>query len=850
VEYSVGTGYQAGATFSGLAPGTYTLSVRSIADNTCITFAAATVTINAIPAAPTVPTVASTTQPTCAVPTGTIDFTPQAGVEYSVGTGYQAGPTFAGLAPGTYTLSVRNIADNTCVTLAAVTVTINAVPAAPAIPTVASTIQPTCAVPTGTIDFTPQAGVEYSVGTGYQAGATFAGLAPNVYTLSVRNTVDNTCETFAASTVTIDPVPAVPAVPTASVTIQPTCSVPTGTIVITAPIGAAYEYSVDGLTYQAGVTFAGIVPGNYTLTSRLAASPTCISATAAAITVNAVPAPPTVTSANTDILCKGASTGAIDITAAGGTAPYSYAWTGTGVVAGAEDQVGLAAGAYTVVVTDAGGCVSVPYVVTLTEPAIPVSGSIITQSNVTTFGGNNGSVEVAGSGGTGPYTYSLNAGPFQPSGIFGTLTAGTYVVTVRDNILCTFDVSVTITQPSATLTGSIVTQTNVTCFGTPTGSVTVTGVGGLAPYEYRMGAGTWQPSGTFSSLNAGSYTITVRDAALLTFDIPVNITGPAAALAGTITAQTNVLCYGSSTGAVTVSGNGGIGPYQYKIDAGSFQASGSFTGLVAGTHTVVVQDSKLCTFSMNVIITEPATALAGMVTSTNVTCFGAANGTATVSASGGTTPYQYSLDNGAFQASAALTGLTPGNHTIVIRDAGMCTKSLTVTITEPSALSATSSTTEAQCPGEPNGSINVTVSGGTQPYSVIWSDGNVSVNRLGVANGDYTAVITDLNGCAIPVSVTVGVVGTEDCIHIPQILTPNNDGYNDTWRIENIDLFPNAEVVVFSRWGKKVYESRNVSANPWDGRLNGKLLPTDSYHYILDLHNGSVPKSGVISIIK
>ncbi|MDZ7613047.1 MAG: hypothetical protein U5K51_04565 [Flavobacteriaceae bacterium] len=106
--------------------------------------------------APAVPTVASTTHPTCAVGSGTIVFTAQAGVEYSVnnGTTYQAGATFAGLAPGTYTLRVRSIADNTCSTVAASTVTINAIPTAPAVPTVASTTQPTCAVGSGTIVFT------------------------------------------------------------------------------------------------------------------------------------------------------------------------------------------------------------------------------------------------------------------------------------------------------------------------------------------------------------------------------------------------------------------------------------------------------------------------------------------------------------------------------------------------------------------------------------------------------------------------------------------------------------------------------------------------------------------------
>ena len=88
------------------------------------------------------------------------------------------------------------------------------------------------------------------------------------------------------------------------------------------------------------------------------------------------------------------------------------------------------------------------------------------------------------------------------------------------------------------------------------------------------------------------------------------------------------------------------------------------------------------------------------------------------------------------------------------------------------------------------------------------------------------------------------------CLEIPTIITPNNDGANDTWKIKNIDIFPDAEVLIYNRWGKLVFNSKNLSANPWDGKYKGKELPTDSYHYILDLKDGSKPRSGVISIIR
>ncbi|TAF07943.1 MAG: hypothetical protein EAZ75_11940, partial [Flavobacteriia bacterium] len=248
VEYSInGTTYQSSATFTGVAPGTYTLRVRSTADNTLVT-TGATVTVNAVASAPSTPSASVTVQPTCAVTTGTIVFTTQSGVEYSInGTTYQSSATFTGVAPGTYTLRVRSTTNTSCITTGA-TVTINAVPNAPSSPTASVTVQPTCAVTTGTIVFTTQSGVDYSInGTTYQSSATFTGVAPGTYTLRVRSTTDNTCITSGSSSVTVNAVPSAPSSPSTSVTVQPTCAVPTGTIVFTTQSGV--EYSINGTTY-------------------------------------------------------------------------------------------------------------------------------------------------------------------------------------------------------------------------------------------------------------------------------------------------------------------------------------------------------------------------------------------------------------------------------------------------------------------------------------------------------------------------------------------------------------------------------------------------------------------------
>src|SRR5206468_3932078 len=180
---------------------------------------------------------------------------------------------------------------------------------------------------------------------------------------------------------------------------------------------------------------------------------------------------------------------------------------------------------------------------------------------------------VAGSGGTAPYAYAIDGVTFGNSGIFNNLAAGSYTITVKDANGCTTTQGVTITQPAAALSSSISSQTNVACFGNSTGSVTVAGSGGTWPYTYAIDGVTFGNSGTFNNVAAGYYTITVKDANGCSTTQPVTITEPAAALSSSISSQTNVACFGNSTGSVTVAGSGGTSPYTYAIDGTTFGAS-------------------------------------------------------------------------------------------------------------------------------------------------------------------------------------------------------------------------------------------------------------------------------------
>ncbi len=625
----------------------------------------------------------------------------------------------------------------------------------------------------------------------------------------------------------------------------------TFTLTTTANNSTGITYSIDAASL-AGLNTINSVTGEVTFAATWTGT-TIITASAAGCngpkttthTVS-ITQKPAATATTANVACYGASTGSVNLTVTGGTPGYIFTWSNGAIT---EDLSNVAAGTYTVNISDSKGCTA-SATATVTQPASGVTGTITSKTNAT-FGGYDGSVTIAGAGGVPSYKYKMGAGAYQTSGTFSSLGAGSYIVTVQDANLCTFNVPFTITQPLSGLKGTIVSQTNVTCFGSNTGSVTVAGLDGILPYQYKINSGSYQPSATFGSLTAGNYTVTIIDAVLTEAVVNVTITQPATGVGGSVVSQTNVLCYGSKNGSVTVNGSGGIAPYQYRLGTGALQSSGTFASLSAGSYAITIQDAINCVSVLTVNITQPLAVLAGNIASqTNISCNGAANGVVTVSGTGGTPPYQYSLNGGTYQSSGTFGGLAPATVTVSVRDANLCSTNVPVTITEPGVLSLSSTKTDASCPGVYDGSITLTITGGTQPYKALWSDGVTTINRTNITGGTYSVAIIDKNNCASSLSVEIAYNGSGKCIEVQEIITPNGDGFYDTWDIKNINLFGDAEVNVYNRWGKRVYSSKNFSANPWDGTSDGKLLPTDSYHYVIHFNNGSERKTGVVSIIR
>jgi gliding motility-associated-like protein len=635
----------------------------------------------------------------------------------------------------------------------------------------------------------------------------------------------------ATTSVTINQIPSVIINPPAAVCSPSTVDLTAAAITSGSDPGLTFTYWTDVSATISYPTPAGATAGTYYIKGTDGAG--CYDIKPVTVVVNPQPA---VNGIQTNLSCAGASDGSIDITVSSGTSPYTFAWTGTGVVAGSEDQSGLAAGVYSVIVTDAAGCNSASAPFTLTEPPVLTATAIVTDNPCP--GGSDGSIDLTVSGGTAPYSFLWSNGATVEDLI--NLTAGNYNVTVTDAGGCTATNSASVEELSG-----MANVTDISCNGANDGSIDLVVSGGSAPVTFLWSNGATTED--LSGLSAGNYSVTISDADGCTVMVSGTITEPAV-LTGVLSVN-NILCHGDPAGSIDLTMAGGTTPYSFLWDNGA--TTEDLAGVQAGDYNVTVTDARGCIFTGMSTITEPPVALSVTITSqTDITCEGAANGSVTVTGSGGILPHEYSLNGGPFQVAGTFTGLGAMVHTITIRDANLCTDEVSAVLAEPAPLTIDPVITDASCPEVADGSITLSITGGTQPYSILWADDNTDATRTGLLSGTYSVAVTDMNGCAADADIVVDYAGTSGCLEIPTIITPNTDGYNDTWIIKNIDLFPDAEVFVYNRWGELVFHTKNLLANQWDGTLNGKQLPTDSYHYIIQLKNGSGTLSGVISIIR
>ncbi|MBL7719944.1 MAG: gliding motility-associated C-terminal domain-containing protein [Flavipsychrobacter sp.] len=448
-------------------------------------------------------------------------------------------------------------------------------------------------------------------------------------------------------------------------------------------------------------------------------------------------------------VCPGANV-QLHVQATGTTGPYTYSWFPTTGLSNPNSPNPIAIGVnssitYYASATDTNGCIKLDTI------NITVNNFNNIQMNVTNipcFGGT-GSITAVPQGGQGPYTYSWQPGGASTSTISG-LAPGTYTVTVTDNMGCVRTQTATVTQPpnmNLQMTGS-----SINCFGQTNGSVSVVVTGGTPPYGYN-----WQPGGantsTVNGLTGGTYTLTVTDANNCQRVGTVTVTSPPQ-LTASMTNIQHINCFGQNTGCATVAVAGGTPPYTYFWSSTPPQYTATACNLYAGNYTCQVTDANGCTATATVSITQPAQLTAAITNQINTTCSGS-NGSATVTANGGTSPYTYLWSNG--QTTAQATGLAPGLYTVTVTDNKGCTTTTQVQIASSSQMNLAMSSVNAGCNGQSNGSASVVVSGGTPPYGYVWSpSGGTGSTTTPITAGNYIVTVTDAQGCVAFGNVTVG----------------------------------------------------------------------------------------------
>jgi gliding motility-associated-like protein len=518
--------------------------------------------------------------------------------------------------------------------------------------------------------------------------------------------------------------------------------------------------------------------------------------------------------------CSGILDGLVAVQGTGGHGPYTFYWpynNSTG-----EILENLTSGDYTVIISDFNNCVDSASVTISPVLQLNIMPSV---NSPDCFGENNGSISVSVSGGTPDYTYQWNDILNQTTSSISNLTSGPYSVLVEDANGCQGSLSIVINEPDPLNFTSEVN--NPLCFGNSTGSATITPTGGTPNYiiDWEGTLSGFDPS----NLIAGTYSFTITDDNNCEVEGAITLTTPAA-LEGDVETG-NALCFATATGQANISANGGIAPYTYSWSQNSIN-SPSNENLSAGQQTCIVSDQNGCETTLAFMIGQPL-ALSTSIITTPASC-GQNNGTASATTQGGTQPYQFIWDN-QLVPDPTEDNFSTGNYTVTIVDANGCQLEQNFNISETQV-----STNFEANPDEGLTPLQVefiNTSSGANSYTWDFGDGSAPlitsssdpVYHMYTTEGLFNAVLyASYDGACEGIDSThIRAFQISAITKIPNVFSPNGDGYNESFRVLSVNL-KTLQMNIFDRWGNMVWEIKNPNEE-WTG--NGQA--SGVYFYTL-----------------
>ena len=515
-----------------------------------------------------------------------------------------------------------------------------------------------------------------------------------------------------------------------------------GTILVEASGGTPnYSYSINGSAFSSNSLFTDLGPGTYVI-EVVDADGNSDSVIVSLGSPNPLGAIIDITQENN---CPNDENGAVVINPTGGSNPYMFSLNG-GTSQNSNAFNNLPTGFYNLLVTDNNGCTyeEVFEIASVNDLSL----SIDSTANLICSNDNMGYILASATGGEGNIMFSIDGIDFQESGEFTELDGGEYTIIVADDSGC-FDIEIVeISEPSPFFAS--VSTTDVSCFGLSDGSVNVDAVGGTPGYLYSFDSINYSTVSSLDSLPAGDYSVYIIDTlgCMTSADFPINQPDE---IIINLDSMVMPMCFGDEDGELYFSAEGGEGVFNYTLDSMT-NATGIFTNLLAGNYTVMVTDSSGCMATADFIL-ETNSAIEVSATITNPSCDGAMDGSVNIEVQNTQGTVSYSLVGGPTQDNPLFDNLAEGDYTFIVSDDSGCQAAYSTTLIAPEPLIADFLTSDVSCFGDADGFVQITVSGGTAPYTYSLMVDNDQISNLEA--GTYAIEIMDSNGCMLIESFTI-----------------------------------------------------------------------------------------------